>query len=106
MLEDKENLLLSLSAFILFLVTRIAFKSSLDLYFHYLILEFFRLPSGGSESKDRYTLWLLLMWLAAVGEVGLEVAIPAVGRANDLPGRLGAGGNYALGRYLKAFFIL
>ena len=26
------------------------------------------------------------MWLAAVREVGLEVAIPAVGRLNDLPG--------------------
>ena len=36
------------------LATKIAFKSSLDLYFHYFIIEFI-LPSYSSEPRKRYT---------------------------------------------------
>ena len=49
----------------------ITFKSSVDLYFHPLIID---LPSYGSESRKRYTLMLLLM------------CIKARRSTNDLPG--------------------
>ena len=39
-LKVEENVMQSLSALLLFFVTKIAFKSSLDLYFHPFIIEF------------------------------------------------------------------
>ena len=60
----EEIYMQSLSGFLSFFwwQKRITFKSSLDLYFHALIID---LPSYGSESRKRYTLMLLLMCIKA-----------------------------------------
>lgn len=58
---NKELKKVTSTAYLLFIAFYCFPESSLDLYFHPLISEFFNLPSYKSESRKRYILGLLIL---------------------------------------------